>query len=125
MRVELFRPGDADEVVAMIRWDGRCGQLEPHADPVPGLDRILRPTPVVLDDPSFRRAGTHGPIVLQPGDYDWFRAAVLTRSPDLGLAARFVSEVSEGGWDPASTYRTFEEQVERLTAADSASVASG
>lgn len=120
MRVELFRPDDPDTLVATIRWEGRRGHVEVTGDPVPGLDGLLRPTPVLLDDPSFRRAGTSGPTVLQPGDYEWFRAAVLTRVPDLGLAARFVPEAVEGGWDPAATYRTFEQQVERIAARDPA-----
>ncbi|MFB3738058.1 MAG: hypothetical protein ACE14W_03720 [Candidatus Velamenicoccus archaeovorus] len=126
MRVELFHPGTDDEpdrVVTVIRWDGRHAEVEPVGEPVEGLERLLRPTPAVVDDPSFRRAGTHGPTVLQPGDYDWFRAAILTRAPELGLSARFVSDVTEGGWDPAATYRTFEQQVERLAAIGSSSVA--
>jgi hypothetical protein len=53
--------------------------------------------------------------VLQPGDYDWFRAAVITRAEALGLEARFVPDGIGYGWDPASTYRTFEHQVERIT----------
>jgi hypothetical protein len=124
MRVELFHPGADDEpdrVVAVVTWDGRRAELETVGEPVGGLERLLRATPVVLDDPSFRRAGTHGPTLLQPGDYDWFRAAILTRAPELGLSARFVSDVVEGGWDPAATYRTFEQQVERLAAERSAS----
>ena len=32
-----------------------------------------------------------------------------------GLTVRFVSTVREGGWDPAAQYRTFEEQIGRLT----------
>ncbi len=121
MRVELLRPDDPETVVAVIRWDGRRGHLEPVGEPVSGLDALLRPTPVQVDDPSFRRAGTSGPTVLQPGDYDWFRAAVLTRAAGLGLAPRFVPETVEGGWDPAATYRTFEQQVERITVRDRAS----
>jgi hypothetical protein len=30
--------------------------------------------------------------------------------------ARFVPGVTEGGFDPASDYRTFDEQIERLDA---------
>jgi len=40
---------------------------------------------------------------------------LLTRAPELGLAVRFVSGAVVGGFDPASQYRSFEEQVERLT----------
>ena len=29
--------------------------------------------------------------------------------------ARFVPGVTEGGFDPAAGYRTFEQQIERLT----------
>jgi len=53
--------------------------------------------------------------MLEPGTFEWFRSALLGRAPALGLSVRFVSSVREGGWDPAAQYRTFDEQVERLT----------
>jgi hypothetical protein len=83
---------------------------------VEGIDRILRATPLVVDDPSLRRQGTHGSTMLQPGDLEWFRAAVLARAPVLGLTARIVSDVRRGGWDPASQYVTFDEAIERVIA---------
>jgi hypothetical protein len=115
VRVELYRPDAPDAVVAVATWDGRQARLDVKEVSVPGLDRILRPTPVAIDDPALRHPGTSGPVVLQPGDLEWFRAALLTRAPQLGLAVRFVSGAVVGGFDPASQYRSFEEQVERLT----------
>ena len=75
----------------------------------------MRTTPIASDDPSLRHPGTTGLVVLQPGDLEWFRAALLTRAPELGLIVRFVSESVVGVYDPASQYRSFEEQVERLS----------
>jgi hypothetical protein len=34
---------------------------------------------------------------------------------ESGLSARLVPGVTEGGYDPAAQYRTFEESVELLT----------
>ena len=115
MRAELYRPDAPDAVVAVATWDGRQARLDVKDAPVPGLDRIFRPTPIAIDDPALRHPGTSGPVVLQSGDLPWFRAALLTRAPELGLAVRFVSGAVVGGFDPASQYRSFEEQVERLT----------
>ena len=115
MLAQLYRPDVPDTVVAVATWDGTQAQLDVKDPSVPGLDRIFRPTPIAIDDPSLRHPGTSGPVVLQPGDLEWFRAALLTRAPELGLAVRFVSEAVVGGFDPASPYRSFEDQVERLT----------
>jgi hypothetical protein len=115
VRAELHRPDAPDEVVAVATWDGTQAGLDVRDPSVHGLDRILRPMPIAIDDASLRKLGTSGPVVLQPGDLEWFRAALLTRAPELGLAVRFVSESIVGGFDPASQYRSFEEQVERLT----------
>lgn len=115
MRAELHRPDAPDAVVAIATWDGAQARLEVKDPSVVGLDRILRTTPIASDDPSLRHPGTSGPVVLQPGDLEWFRAALLTRAPELGLTVTFVSEAVEGGYDPASQYRSFEEQVERLS----------
>jgi hypothetical protein len=54
--------------------------------------------------------------VLQPGSLEWFRSALSTRAPSLGLAVRFVVDDVRNGWDPAANYRTFEQQVRRLSA---------
>jgi hypothetical protein len=116
VHAELYRPDEPGKVVAVARWGETGASLEPGDDPPEGLDALLRPTPVVVEDPSLRRQGTHGETLLEPGTLEWFRAALLGRAGSLGLAVRFVTSVREGGWDPASQYRTFEEQVERLSA---------
>jgi hypothetical protein len=54
--------------------------------------------------------------LLEPGSLVWFRAALTTRAGALGLRARFVATEIVGGWDPAASYRSFDEQVERQTA---------
>ncbi|HJS25979.1 MAG TPA: hypothetical protein VJ913_02505 [Actinomycetota bacterium] len=100
-------------MVAVATWTDGRPSLEVLED-VAGLDRLLRPTPVVTDDPSLRPPGTHGEVMLEPGSSAWFRAALLTRTAELGVAARFVAERITGGWDPAAAYATFDEQVERL-----------
>jgi hypothetical protein len=118
VRAELYRTDAPDAVVAVARWDGRTATAEPAGDgDVEGLDRLFRPTPVVVDDPSLRQLGQLGESLLQPGSVEWFRAALLTRAPKLGLSVRFVPEIEPGeGWDPAAAYRTFEDQIERLSA---------
>ena len=114
MRAEVYRPEDPEEIVAVASWvDGRSS-IETRGS-VPGLDRLLRPTPVVTDDASLRPPGTSGEVLLEPGSASWFRAALTTRAPELGLAVRFVAERITGGWDPAAAYTTFEEQVGRLS----------
>jgi hypothetical protein len=118
VRAELYRSEDPEVVVAVALWrDGRA-LLEPAEGAsdgaLEGFASIFRPTPVVVEDPSLRRQGTHGETVLEPGSLEWFRAALLTRVEALGLSVRFVPGVTEGGWDPAAQYRTFEQQVERL-----------
>jgi len=118
MRAQLYRSDAPDEIVAVAVWDGVDARIEPTADASGGLEGLLRRTAVVVEDPSLRRQGTHGETVLQPGTVEWFRAALLTRCEALGLAVRFVPSVPAGGWDPAAQYRTFEEQVARLTSRD-------
>jgi hypothetical protein len=114
VRAELYRPDDPDTVVAIALWlNGRA-----HVDvreEIAGVDRLLRATPVVTNDASLRQPGSSGDVVLDPGSAAWFRAALATRAPELGLAVRFVAERITGGWDPAAAYTTFEEQVERLS----------
>ncbi|MGH2681209.1 MAG: hypothetical protein ACRDG8_12145 [Actinomycetota bacterium] len=79
------------------------------------LERAFRPTPVVIDDPSLRYPGTHGDLMLQPGDLEWFRAVAQFRvAAETGLVARSVPGVRAGGYDPAANYRPFSEQIERL-----------
>ena len=115
MRAQLYRPQEPETALAVAVWDAEGARLETAEDAPPGLDGLLRPTPVVVEDPSLRRLGTHGETLLQPGSFAWFRAALVARSAELGLAVRFLPSVPEGGWDPAAQYRTFEEQIDRLT----------
>jgi hypothetical protein len=118
VRAELYLPDDPETVVALALWDGATARMQAGEGAPEGTADLLRPTPIVVDDPSLRRIGTHGESVLQPGTLEWFRQALLSRAPALGLAVRFVPGVREGGWDPAAQYRTFEEQVERLASSD-------
>jgi hypothetical protein len=115
MRAELYLPDDPETTVAVATWSGGRAYVEPTGRPVEGLDTLLRPTPVVVDDPSLRRPGTHGASLLEPGSGEWFRAALLTRAEAVGLAVRFVAGRVEGGWDPAQQFGGFEERVDRLT----------
>lgn len=119
MRVEFLR-GEGEErvVVGTARWsDGDVTVASEDDEIRQGLARAFRRTPVAIDDASYRRLGTHGEVVVQPGDLEWFRAVALTRVPsEMGLVPRFVPGVIAGGYDPAAGYRTFEQQVERLDA---------
>lgn len=117
MRAELYPSEDPKSLVAVAMWDGRTARLEIRDGAPDGIERLLRPTPVVVEDPSLRRLGTRGEVLLHPGTFRWFREAVRTRAEALGLSVRFVPTRLEGGWDPAAQYRTFEEHVERLTSA--------
>jgi hypothetical protein len=117
VKVELHRPDEPDAVVAAVSWiDGRS-VIDTQDDILRAtLQKVFRRTPVVIDDRSYRRMGTAGELLIQPGDLEWFRAVAQARIPaETGLAARFVPGVTEGGFDPAAGYRTFEEQIERLT----------
>jgi hypothetical protein len=117
MRVEFAAPDDEEKTsVASARWDGRevtvIADDEERRD---ALVRAFRRTPVATNDASFRRMGTSGVVVIQPGDLPWFRAVAQTRVPaETGLIARFVPGVVAGGFDPAAGYRRFGEQIERL-----------
>jgi hypothetical protein len=116
VRAELFRPEDPATVVSTATWSPRGTAIEMRDPSVGDVERLLRRLPVVVDDAAFRRPGTHGEVVLQPASVDWFRAALVQRAPELGLAVRFVATDVRNGWDPASNYRTFEEQEQRLAA---------
>jgi hypothetical protein len=117
MRVEFHEPETPDAVVASVAWNGSRAILENVDEARAGdLERILRATPVVIDDPAFRSPGTSGEVVLQPGSLAWFRAACRTRASDVGLVPRFVPGVREGGYDPAAGSRTFDESIARLVA---------
>jgi len=112
--VEFHRPGDPETVVGTATWDGSRASVESGDDEVAKvLWRIFRATPVLVDDGAFRRMGTHGEVLIQPGSLEWFRAAAQVRAAEAGLVARVVSGV-RGGYDPASGYRPFDEAIERL-----------
>lgn len=113
-RAELYRPDDPETTVAVATWRAGAARIEPAAGEIEDLGSVLRPTPVVVDDPTLRQLGAHGEVVLPPGSLEWFRAALLARAPALGLSVRFVADEITNGWDPASNYRTFEEQARRL-----------
>jgi hypothetical protein len=117
VKVELHRPDVPDAVVATIAWtDGRPVVETDDQQLHTSLERVFRQTPVVIDDASYRRLGTAGEVLIQPGDLEWFRAVVQARIPaEVGLVGRFVPGISRGGFDPAAGYRTFEAQIERLT----------
>jgi hypothetical protein len=116
MRVEFYRSDAPDTVVATATWHG--SSVSVHSDDQVLRDRLVRafrPTPVVVNDASYRQQGTRGDTVVQPGSLEWFRAVGRTRATvESGLAARFVPGIEEGGYDPASQYRTFRESIERL-----------
>lgn len=115
MRAEFVRPEEPDRVVGEARWDGtKVEVLGEDEERRATLRRVFRPVPVVVDDPSLRSFGTRGPVVLQPGSLQWFRAAAEVRGTAEGLAVRLLPDAPGGmGWDPAGTYRTFWGAVER------------
>ena len=85
MRAELYRPDAPESVVAIATWSDGRANLEVLDPSIERLDTLVRPTPVVVDDPSLRPPGTHGESLLEPGSSAWFRAAVQTRAEPLGL----------------------------------------
>ncbi len=113
MRAELYRPDAPESVVAIATWSDGRANLEVLDPSIERLDTLVRPTPVVVDDPSLRPPGSHGDALLEPGSSAWFRAALQTRAEPLGLRVRFVARQIVGGWDPAASYRSFDEQVDR------------
>jgi len=117
MRVEFALPDDDQKTtLASAEWDGREVIVTAEDDGRrEALVRAFRRTPVVTDDASFRRLGTSGDVVIQPGDLEWFRVVAQVRVPnETGLVARFVPGAPAGGFDPAAGYRRFRDQVERL-----------
>jgi hypothetical protein len=117
MLVEFHTPDAPDEVVATASWDGGDPTVMSEDEDVRlAIVSSFRRTPVVIDDASYRRLGTSGAVLIQPGSLEWFRAVIQARVPaETGLTGRFVPGVSEGGYDPAAGYRTFEDSIERLT----------
>jgi hypothetical protein len=116
MQVDYLRADDPETVVATARWDGAV-KIETEDETVRSqLEAAYRPTPVVVDDGAYRRLGTSGEVMIQPGDLEWFRAASQVRgAAATGLVARLIPGVTEGGFDPAAGYRTFEATIERLS----------
>jgi hypothetical protein len=115
VRAELYRPDSPESIVAIATWSDGRANLEVLDASIKRLETLVRPTPVVVDDPSLRPAGTRGEALLEPGSSAWFRAAMRTRAEQLGLRVRFVARQIVGGWDPAASYRSFDEQVDRLS----------
>lgn len=114
-----MRPDDEQkQVLATATWDGHGVAVTADDEDLRSvLRRAFRPTPVAVDDGAYRRMGTSGSVVIQPGDLTWFRAAALTRATaESGLVARVVPGRADGGYDPAAGYRRFDEQLERLDA---------
>jgi hypothetical protein len=116
MKAEYHREDDPETVVASALWDGTRAHVEAEDAAVrEALLHVYRSTPVVTDDASYRRQGTHGEVVIQPGDLEWFRAASQVRGPaETGLLVRLVPGITEGGFDPAAGYRSFGDTFERL-----------
>jgi hypothetical protein len=126
MKVEFYRAGppppDGQEappptLVGIARWVDNTPVVECDDDDLrAALERAFRRTPVITDDASYRRFGTHGEVMIPPGDLEWFRAAAFVRAPaEAGVDARLVPGVTEGGYDPAAQYRGFEDSIERLS----------
>ena len=117
MKAVFYRDDDEEHTtVAEVAWsDGTIDVRSDDDELAAALAHAFRRTPVVTDDASFRRLGTHGDVVLQPGDLEWFRAAALARATvETGLAATIVPGIERGGYDPAADYRPFGEEMERL-----------
>jgi hypothetical protein len=117
VRVQFYRADDEERTaLAEVAWaDGAIEVTSDDDELASKLRKAFRRTPVVTDDAAFRRRGTYGEVVLQPGDLEWFRAAALVRATaETGLAATVVPGIIEGGFDPAANYRSFGEQIERL-----------
>jgi hypothetical protein len=119
VRVEFLRDEDGTlRVAAAATWNGASVEFEAGDQQARELlERIFRPAPVSVDDPSLRSFGTRGEVILQPGSLRWVMAAARTRGEAEGLRVRFVSTGPTGvGWDPAGAYRTFASAAERLAA---------
>ena len=115
MRVEFASPEDEQKAtVATAEWhDGAVTIWSEDEQIRTKLAHAFRRTPVVTDDPSYRRLGTSGPVMLQPGDLPWFRSVARGRAEaETGLTARFLSSGPVGGVVPAAGSRPFGEQIE-------------
>lgn len=119
MKAEFYREDVPDDVVATAAWDGRDVAVDSEDDAVAAtLTKSFRRTPIVTDDAAYRRQGTSGEVQIQPGSLEWFRAAAQVRATaESGLLVRVVPGITEGGFDPAAGYRSFDDAVERLSRA--------
>jgi hypothetical protein len=116
MRAVFVRPDAPDSPVGQAVWSGRGVSISAEGDDEgvrTSLTRVFRPTPVAVDEPALRPAGTAGPVVLPPGSLAWFQAVARVRGADEGLGVRFAPDGPSGsGWDPAGAYRPFREAGE-------------
>jgi len=69
MQVEVHRPDEPDTVLATATWQAGGVVIEAEDPTVrERVERVFRHTPVVVDDAAYRRSGTRGEVVLQPGE---------------------------------------------------------
>lgn len=121
MNVEFYVVDEEQkQTVATVLWDGREVTITADDDAIrEKLAHAFRRLPIAVDDASFRRLGTAGPVVIQPGSLEWFRAVARYRATEgSGLAARFVVTDIVSGYDPAANYRPFDEQIAWLDEAE-------
>jgi hypothetical protein len=104
MRAELVRSDAPDDVVASASWFE--GRVVPESGDDALLARVFRSSAVSIDAPAMRQPGTSGPVVVEPGDLEWFRAAALLRGRAEGYEVRFTTD-RPGGWDPAMDPQTY------------------
>jgi hypothetical protein len=118
MKVEFYREDEPDDVVATASWDGRDVAVDCEDEAIGGtITKSFRRTPVVTDDAAYRRQGASGEVQIQPGSLEWFRATAQVRATvESGLLVRLVPGITEGGFDPAAGYRSFDDAVDRLSA---------
>jgi len=117
MKVEFYREDAPDDVVASASWDGRNVVVDCGDEAIGGiLTKSFRRTPVVTDDAAYRRLGASGEVQIQPGSLEWFRATAQVRATaESGLLVRLVPGITEGGFDPAAGYLSFDDAVDRLS----------
>ena len=94
MKVVFSRPDDEERTqLAEVIWaDGIVDARSDDEDLRARLVHAFRRTPVVIDDPALRRMGTHGEVVLQPGD--------IVYLPTSGLAdfGYFMEKLNPYSW---------------------------
>ena len=86
MRVEFASPEDEQKAtVATAEWHEGAVTIWSEDEQIrTKLAHAFRRTPLVTDDPSYRRLGTSGSVVLQPGTSSGsvrWRGAAPRRSP--------------------------------------------